>query len=414
MDIRAPATPLVGRDAELRLATSLLRDADVRLLTVTGPPGVGKTHLVLVLAQTLLQQFEHGVVVIPLNDLDDPTAVGPAIASALDVPACDLRHALRTREVLLVLDSFEGVSEAALELEDLLASCVRAKVLGTSRGALHLRGEHELPLQPLDEQDAVALFATRAQAIQPDFQLTRDDAATIAGICRRLDGLPLGIELAVERLRVLAPRALLGRLRRPLQLLTSEKLGIERRHQTMRDAIAWSYDLLDPGHQRNFRSLAAFAGGCTLEAAEAVCAANDGAPVLDSVQVLVDRQLVRVEAATGRLQMLRLVQDFGLEQLQVTGETTHVSRSIALFMLALAEAAVSEPGIANRLRWLERLEREHDNLVQALDWARATRETWIELRLSAAMAPFGGAIVCHGRGCRHDEPDLDQVRACAG
>jgi predicted ATPase len=410
----APPTPLLGRETELAEALALLERADVRLLTLTGPPGVGKTHVALTLAQSVGARFADGVVVERLTDLDDPHMLLPALARALGCEPNDLRRFIGTKEVLLVLDTFEHLSEAALDVDDLLAACPRLKVLVTSRGALHLRREHELPIQTLQQATAVAFFVSRARTMQPDFELTDSNSEAIAEICRQLDGLPLAIEFAVERLRVLEPLALLKRLRQPLGLLRSQQVGGERRHRTMRDAVAWSYNLLDPAQQRLMRWLSTFAGGCTLDAAEDVCGADDGPAVLDGVQVLADRHLLRLERTTGRLQLLSVIREFGLEQLRIVGEEGDAGRAHACYFSALAEAAASERSTPRRVRWLAQLESEHDNLVQALDWSRASGMTTLELRLSSALAPFGHALVCNGRSCRHHEPELDQLWARAG
>src|SRR5512134_682662 len=281
-------TSLIGREQEIETLCQLLHRPDVRLVTITGPGGVGKTSLALQVAYDLQDAFTDGVFFVSLAAISDSTLIIPTIAHTLGAVESpnrllldSLKEFLRERQALLLLDNFEQIMSAAPLLSELLSACAGLRMLATSREALRLRGEQEFSLSPLALPDrssvetlmqypGIALFVQRAQAIQPDFQLVHGNAPAVSEICARLDGLPLAIELAAARIKLLPPQAMLERLQKRLPLLTGGARDAPARQRTLRDTIAWSYDLLDPEEQVLFRRLAAFAGGCTLEAAEAV------------------------------------------------------------------------------------------------------------------------------------------------
>jgi predicted ATPase/transcriptional regulator with XRE-family HTH domain len=415
-----PPTPLIGRAAEVAMVAALLhRDphaADpVRLVTLTGPGGVGKTRLGLAVAAAVGPVFPQGVAFVPLASIADPALVPAALARALAVresaarPLWDgILSALRPRAMLVLLDNFEHLLPAAPLLAELLATCQSLALLVTSRSLLHLRAEHRVEVRPLGvpanggpshpdqcaAAPAVALFLERARAIQVDFSLTTENASVVAAISRRLDGLPLALELAAARLTLLAPATLLARLERQLGVLVGGAQDLPERQQTMRATIAWSFDLLPVGERNLLRRLAVFAGGCTLAAAEAVCGAGtqeEGDP-LGRLGGLVDKSLVRRELGEdgeSRVGMLETVREFALERLVAAGEAAALERWHAEYYLALAEEA-EQPllGPAQRA-WLGRLEAEHDNLRVALRWsAREDDRLAIGARLAAALLNF--------------------------
>lgn len=405
---------LIGREREIAEGARLLQREDVRLVTLTGVGGTGKTRLAQAVAHQLLPAFADGVYFIELAAITDPELVALAIAQPLGVKEeggrclteC-LRDHLRGLRMLLVLDNFEQLLSAAPLVADLLACSRRLKILVTSRARLHLSLEQEftvpsLALAPGGVQlsagevlryAAIRLFVDRAHAVRPGFAVTDDSALAVAEVCARLDGLPLAIELAAARVRLLQPRAILSRLEHRLKLLTGGARDLPRRQQTMRATVEWSYDLLDPHEKVLFRRLAVFAGGFTLEAAETVCRrATDGprVEVLDAVASLVDKSLlVQTERPDGelRFRLLEVVKEYALEALEPTSEANPVRQSHASYFLALAEEA--EPQLLERasVQWLERLEEEHDNLRTALRWSTA-HDADTAVRLAGALQYF--------------------------
>src|SRR3989440_3463840 len=411
-------TPLIGRAKEVALVQNLLQREEVRLLTLTGPGGIGKTRLGLQVAAQLTDRFADGVFFVNLAPISDSTFVVPAIAQTLGLketggqPLHDLLQAsLQDRQLLLLLDNFEQVLGAAEHLADLLAACPRLKVLVTSRFVLHVRGEQEFAVPPLavpspthvpdlvalSQYEAVALFISRAQAVKPDFQVTHANALAVAEICAHLDGLPLAIELAAARVKLLPPQALLARLGKRLAVLTSRERDLPVRQQTLRNTIAWSYHLLDAEEQQLFRRLSVFASGCRISAIEAICSTLGAQvePVLDTVASLIDKSLLQQTEQEGeepRLLMLETIREYGLEVLTTSGEMEITRQAHALYYLRLSEEAEPELAGPQQAIWLERLEREHDSLRAALQWGLAPGEDGhrreMTLRLGGALRRF--------------------------
>src|SRR5918999_2099459 len=387
-------TPLVGREREVEDVRGRLLAPEVRLLTLTGPGGTGKTRLALQAAADLLDEFEDGVFFVALATLTDPTLVASTVAQVLgvresgDQPLIEgVKDYLKDKLLLLVLDNFEQVLEAAPLAGELL-SAPRLKVLATSRIPLAVYGEHEYAVPPLavpdpkrlpglealSQYEAVRLFIERARAAKADFAVTSENAPAVAEICARLDGLPLAIELAAARVKLLPPGAMLGRLGRRLKLLTGGARDLPERQRTLRGAIAWSHTLLEEGEKTLFARMAIVSGGRTLEAVEAVCDAEGDLPVdaFEGVSSLLDKSLLRQEEGPEgepRFVMLETIHEFAREKLGQSAEAEEIKRTHAQYFLTLAEEAYAELRGPHQLEWLERLEAEHDKMRAALSWA---------------------------------------------
>jgi predicted ATPase/transcriptional regulator with XRE-family HTH domain len=389
-NLPTPLTSLVGREHEEATAVHLLRRNDIRLLTLTGAPGIGKTRLALQVAADLREDTPDGVFLVELAPIVEPTLVLAAILHAMEAPETPgqtplaaLTAHLRPRRLLLVLDNFEQVIAASTQIVELLHICPDLKALVTSRIPLQVRGEHRLAVLPLELADptalppvedlirypSIVLFLQRAREVKPTFVLTPVEAPAVAAICHRLDGLPLAIELAAAWTRLLSPTALLVRLDHRLPLLTAGARDLMERQQTVRSAIDWSHNLLAPAQQRLLRSLSVFVGGWSLEAAEAVCSASgEDAAVLPALATLVDASLVdHHEAANGevRFRLLGLVREYALERLEASGEAEGLRARHARYFLEFVQQ-LRTTAVKARDAWLLR---ENENLAAALTWA---------------------------------------------
>jgi predicted ATPase/class 3 adenylate cyclase len=419
-------TSFVGRERELAEVLALLDGS--RLLTLTGPGGTGKTRLALQLAAAAADSFPDGLWFVALEPLRDAALVPATIARTLGLadsgarPAIELvAESIGTRRVLLVLDNFEQIVEAAPVVAGLLRSCPNLVCVATSRAALRISGEQEFPVpglpippdpahlsaleaaqlpsairhpdpEALGQYEAVRLFIARAVAVRPDFRVTNENAPAVAGICARLQGLPLAIELAAARVKLLSPDAILSRLQRQLDLLASGVRDLPERQRTLRGAIASSYELLDEGGRRLFDRLSVFVGGCDLAMAERVCGPADelGVDVFDGLAMLADQSLLRTseEAGEPRFEMLDTIRSYAAEQLEGSGEAERIRRRHAEAFLDLAVAAAPNLSGADQRTWLDRLERDHDNLRAAIEWAIAKPEPEIAARLGFALWRF--------------------------
>jgi predicted ATPase len=397
------STPFIGREKEVQGVRSSLLRPEVRLLTLTGSGGIGKTRLALQAAAEMLHEFKDGVFFVQLTPIIDPGLVLSTVAYTLGLreaegqPIADtLKEYLKDKQLLLVLDNFEQVAEAAPQVADLLKSAPQLEVLVTSRAAMGLYVEHQYAVPPLHVPDhrrlpnletlpqyeAVELFIQRAEAVKPGFQVNNANAPAVAEICYRLEGIPLAIELAAARSKTLPPQALLAKLGSRLKLLTGGAKDLHARHQTLRNTVEWSYDLLTKGEQQLLRRMAVFRGGRTLEAAEEVCNANSDCDidVLDGVTSLVDKSLIYTTEESNRVGgeprylMLETIYEYAWEKLVESGEAEGLQRQHARYFMALAEKAEPQLSGGEQAEWLARLEDEHDNIRAALRWAKEQRE----------------------------------------
>ena len=416
-------TSFVGREAELREAGELL--ATTRLLTLTGPGGTGKTRLSLQLAASVAHEYDDGTWFVPLEPIRDASLVASRIATtfglaetAAKTPKDQLIEWLAERKLLLVLDNFEQVIDAAPVVAELLRAAPKLRIIATSRAALRVSGEQEYPVPglpvPIDllalsdleklnltseeravaaetvtQYEAVRLFITRAKAVRNDFQVTNENAPAVAAITARLHGMPLAIELAAARTKLLTPDAILNRLEKQLGVLAAGSRDLPERQQTLRGAIAWSYDLLGEGERRLLWRLAAFSGGFDVEASEAVCGPSDeiGRDVLDGIMSLSDQSLVKAEEVEGvsRFRQLDTIHEFAGEQLVASGEETEIERRHAAYFLALVERAAPLLSSIDQRRWLGAIERDHDNIRSAMDRAVAAADADTAIRIGFAM-----------------------------
>jgi predicted ATPase/class 3 adenylate cyclase len=401
-------TSFIGRAREVARVKELL--AETRLLTMTGPGGTGKTRMAIEAAAALLDEFADGCFFVPLSTISDPSLFLSTIARVLGVQEAGdrpitetLNEYLEPKEILLVLDNFEQILEAGPMVGDLLSHNPRLKFVVTSRAVLHVHGEHEFPVPPmalpepgehptaqsLGQYEAVALFIQRARAMRPDFEVTNQNAPAVAEICARLDGLPLAIELAAARVKFLDPDDILARLSDRLALLRGGAKDLPTRQQTLRDAIAWSYDLLDEDERALFRLFSVFVGGWTLDAAEAVIASD--MDVFEVVASLADKSLVRRLPQAGgeaRFSMLMTIREFAWEQLLASPEADEVRHRHAQFFQALAEEA--EPNLTGleHMRWLDLIDRDHDNIRAVLRWSIEKDQAEVGLRIGGALWRF--------------------------
>ena len=402
-----PATPFLGREHELASVCELLEHA--RLLTLTGPGGTGKTRLGLQAAAEAAEHYPDGIFWVPLAPLRDPELVLATLGQALGAKNSLTDH-LADKSLLILLDNFEHVIEAAPRFSELLASCPNVHLLVTSRELLRVPGEQAYPVPPLEPEDGTDLFVAQARAALPSF--VASDA--VPELCARLENLPLAIELAAARVRVLSPEQLLERLSQRLDLLKAGR-GVDPRQQTLRATIEWSHELLNENEQRLFARLAVFAGGCTLESAEAVCDAD-----LDTLESLVDKSLVRIREGD-RFWMLETIREYAAERLEDSGEAEMLQRRHAEHFLELGEQAELNTRVYSG-EWIERLQQEHDNLRAALDRLGASGEHELVLQLSGALADFWhqGGHVAEGKHRLeralqgHERPTAARARALTG
>lgn len=432
-----PLTPLIGREAELDALLRLLTRDGARLVTLTGPPGIGKTRLGLAVASEWQQRTGGEVYYVPLAAVRNPAWVLSVLARTLGVPTAHgqplldrLVAALWGTETLLLLDNVEQVVGAAPDIAELLTRCPHLVALVTSRAVLRVRGEHEWPVPPLAlppsisaspatlaGYSSVALLVDRARAVDPTFSLTADNAASIAAICLRLEGIPLAIELAAARLKMFSPAMLSERLERGLSELRDGARDVPARHQTLSDAIAWSDGLLAPDERRLFQQLAVFVDGWTLDAAEAICAADESPmarqAVLDGLTSLLEKSLIQRTTSpdgTPRFGMLSMIREYALGHLQASGDWDSLSERHATYFLSFVETAAAHLYHATQARWIERLEQEVGNLRTALRWLIDHGDKEAALRFGAALENFWLIHDHLGTGQRW----LDEILAMPG
>jgi predicted ATPase/class 3 adenylate cyclase len=403
-------TTFLGREREITEVGALL--AENRLLTLTGPGGTGKTRLSLEVAGRALRHYPDGVHFVELAAITDPDLVMPTVAQALNLPDRGggtpterLVDHLGELKVLLVLDNFEQVLDAAGAVGHLLSTCPHLSVIVSSRSALHVSGEQEYPVPPLavpdpahlpslaqlSQYESVALFIERARSVRPDFEVTNVNAPAVAEICVRLDGLPLAIELAAARIRILTPQAMLARLNDRLGLLAGGSRDLPERQQTLRGAIAWSHDMLDEEDRALFAALSVFVGGASLDLVERVCADDLSGDALDALASLVEKSLVRQQEGVGgepRFEMLETIREFAAEQAIARGRRDDLRSAHAAAYADLADSAAAEIMGPRKRQWLDRLEEEHDNLRAAIGWALESKEAEIALRLTSRLWRF--------------------------
>jgi predicted ATPase/DNA-binding XRE family transcriptional regulator/tetratricopeptide (TPR) repeat protein len=445
-NLPAPATPLIGRKAEVADVCKRLLREDTRLITLVGPPGVGKTRLSLQVASEVRHRFDDGVFFVPLAAITDTDLLAPTIAGSLGLkesghraPGDHLCDYLRYKLMLLMLDNFEQVVEAAPLVAKLLSSCRLLKVLVTSRMPLRLRAERQYPVRPLATPDltklppplqltrypAVALFADRAEAVQPEFSITKDNALAVATICHRLDGLPLAVELISAHIKILHPSELLSRLDRSLLLGSDGLRDLDERQHTLKNAIEWSYSLLSEPERSLFACLGAFVGGWTLEGIESVYAQTEpdsARPTFELLRSLIDKSLVMQQPFHGerRFTMLETIREYALHKLKASGELEEIRGHHARYYLSLIETM--SPQLKSSLAMVNRIEREHDNLREALRWSIQGGHIETAVRLVTALTSLWTIHTWHLREGRkwHDRvlvaardrhlPPLEQAR----